>query len=298
MELALTGRMRGPTMGGRCFLSRETRSQDADANHGKPLLMRYEREIQMGASTRPCVGSVERAFSILELLDSSKRGWNISEMSRKLDIPKSTTHVLVTTLDQLGYIRQHRQTRRFQLSTKMFGLGRKALNVTPLPDIALPHLRWLVQETEFTAHVGILEKNQVVFVQKVDGPGIIKFDTYIGKCSELHCTGLGKSLVAFQPQESLDALLAGYSYDRFTRKTISSRSAFVAELARVRQQGYSMDDEEEELGIRCVAAPVLAGGIAVAAVSVTATVSQMHIEGIDKVVALTKRAAARIAAYM
>jgi DNA-binding IclR family transcriptional regulator len=241
---------------------------------------------------------VERAFSILELLDSSKRGWNISEMSRKLDIPKSTTHVLVTTLDQLGYIRQRRQTRRFQLSTKMFGLGRKALNVTPLPDVALPHLRWLVQETEFTAHVGILEKNQVVFVQKVDGPGIIKFDTYIGKCSELHCTGLGKSLVAFQPPESLDALLSGYSYDRFTRKTISSRSAFMAELARVRQQGYSMDDEEEELGIRCVAVPVLVGGIAVAAVSVTATVSQMHIEGIDKVVALTKRAAARIAACM
>jgi IclR family transcriptional regulator, KDG regulon repressor len=252
----------------------------------------------MGASTRPCVGSVERAFSILELLDSSKRGWNISEMSRKLGIPKSTTHVLVTTLVQLGYIRQHQLTRRFQLSTKMFGLGRKALNVTPLPDIALPHLRWLVQETEFTAHVGILEKNQVVFIQKVDGPGIIKFDTYIGKCSELHCTGLGKSLVAFQPPESLDTLLSGYSYDRFTRKTISSRSAFMAELARVRQQGYSMDDEEEELGIRCVAAPVLSAGVVAAAVSVTATVSQMQLEGLDKVVALTKRAAARIAAYM
>jgi IclR family KDG regulon transcriptional repressor len=252
----------------------------------------------MGASTRPCVGSVERAFSILELLDSSKRGWNISEMSRKLGIPKSTTHVLVTTLVQLGYIRQHQLTRRFQLSTKMFGLGRKALNVTPLPDIALPHLRWLVQETEFTAHVGILEKNQVVFIQKVDGPGIIKFDTYIGKCSELHCTGLGKSLVAFQPPESLDTLLSGYSYDRFTRKTISSRSAFMAELARVRQQGYSMDDEEEELGIRCVAAPVLSAGVVAAAVSVTATVSQMQLEGLDRVVALTKRAAARIAAYM
>lgn len=260
--------------------------------------MRPEGRLKVRTSTRPCVGSVQRAFSILELLNSSKRGWNISEISRKLNIPKSTTHVLITTLDELGYIRQHGASRRFQLSTKMFGLGRKALNVTPLPDIALPHLRWLVQETGFTAHVGILEKNQVVFVQKVDGPGIIKFDTYIGKCSELHCTGLGKSLTAFQPDESIESLLSNYSYDRFTRKTISSRFAFMAELARVRQQGYSMDDEEEELGIRCVAAPILSAGFASAAVSVTGTVSQMHIEGIDKVVGLTRRAAARIAASM
>jgi DNA-binding IclR family transcriptional regulator len=248
----------------------------------------------MGTSSKPCVASVERAFCILELLNSSTRGWNISEMSRKLEIPKSTTHVLVSTLDQLGYVRQQKSTRRYQLSTKMYGLGRRSLNDTPLPNSALPHLRWLVQETGFTAHVGVLAKNQVVFVQKVDGPGIIKFDTYIGKCSYLHCTGLGKSLVAFQSEESIDALLANYSYNRFTRKTIASRSAFLAELARVRQLGYSMDDEEEELGIRCVAAPVFSVGNPSAAVSVTGTTSQMRMEDVDKVVALTKQAAARI----
>jgi DNA-binding IclR family transcriptional regulator len=250
----------------------------------------------MTNSTRPCVGSVDRAFLILELLDSSKRGWNISEMSRKLKIPKSTTHVLVSTLERLGYIRQYPSSRRFQLSTKLYGLGRRALNISPLSDAALPHLRWLVQETGFTAHVGILEKNQVVFVQKVDGPGIIKFDTYIGKTSELHCTGLGKSLVAFQPEDSIETLLASYSYNRFTRKTISSRAMFLDELARVRRLGYSMDDEEEKLGIRCVAAPILSVGSVSAAVSVAGTVNQMQIEDVGKVVALTRHAAARISA--
>jgi DNA-binding IclR family transcriptional regulator len=250
----------------------------------------------MEGSKKPCAGSVDRAFSILELLNASKRGWNISEMSRKLEIPKSTTHVLVSTLERLGYIRQHPSSRRFQLSTKLFALGRKALNVSPLPDAALPHLRWLVQETGFTAHVGILERNQVVFVQKVDGPGIIKFDTYIGKTSELHCTGLGKALVAFQPEDSIETLLSSYSYNRFTRKTISSKEMFMHELARVRQMGYSMDDEEEELGIRCVAAPILSVGSVSAAVSVTGTVNQMQIEDVGKVVALTRHAAARISA--
>jgi DNA-binding IclR family transcriptional regulator len=86
------------------------------------------------------------------------------------------------------------------------------------------------------------------------------------------------------------------SYNRFTRKTISSREMFMLELARVRRLGYSMDDEEEELGIRCVAAPILSVGNVSAAVSVTGTVSQIQIEDVDKVVALTRHAAARISA--
>jgi IclR family KDG regulon transcriptional repressor len=250
----------------------------------------------MGASTKPSAGSVERAFSILEFLNSSRRGWNISEMSRKLKIPKSTTHVLVSTLDQLGYIKQYQSSRRFQLSSKMFSLGRRALEATPLPDIALPHLRWLVQESKLTAHVGILEKNQVVFVQKIDGPGIIKFDTYIGKCSELHCTGLGKALMAFQSEETIQNSLLNYPFHRFTKRTISSQATFLAELARVRQNGYAMDDEEEELGIRCIAVPIFFAGEVTAAVSVTGTTTQIRIEDIERLVMLAKCTAAKISA--
>jgi DNA-binding IclR family transcriptional regulator len=250
----------------------------------------------MGVSSKPSAGSVERAFTILEFLNSSKRGWNISEMSRKLKIPKSTTHVLVSTLDQLGYIKQYQSSRRFQLSSKMFSLGRRALEATPLPEIAVPHLRWLVQESKLTAHVGILEKSQVVFVQKVDGPGIIKFDTYVGKCSQLHCTGLGKVLLAFQPEEIIQSLLLNYPFHRFTKRTISALPTFMAELARVRQSGYAMDDEEEELGIRCIAAPIFSEGEVTAAVSVTGTTTQIRIEEIERFVTLAKCTAAKISA--
>jgi IclR family KDG regulon transcriptional repressor len=258
-------------------------------------VVEQQEETRMTISAKSNAGSVQRAFSILEFLNSSNRGWNISEMSRKLKIPKSTTHVLVSTLDQLGYIRQSQSSRRFQLSTKMYGLGRKALNATPLPEAALPHLRWLVQETQLTAHVGILEKNQVVFVQKADGPGFIKFDTYIGKCSELHCTGLGKTLLAFQSEETIQSVLSNYVFDRFTKKTIPIKSAFLAELARVQRNGYSMDDEEEELGVRCIAAPISSRTGVQAAVSVTGTTAQIRMEDIQKTVAAIKRAAARIA---
>jgi IclR family KDG regulon transcriptional repressor len=249
-------------------------------------------------SKQTVTGAVGRAFSILEFLNSSQRGWNISEMSRKLRIPKSTTHVLVSTLDQLGYIRRYQSSRRFQLSPKMFGLGRDALRTLPLPEIAIPHLQWLVQSTRLAAHVGILEKRQVVFIQKVEGPGIIKFDTYIGKCSELHCTALGKSLLAFQSEETIQAILSKYSFHRFTKKTISTQAALLEELSRVRQNGYSMDNEEEELGVRCIASPILVAGKAAAAVSVTGTTSQIYPEVVDKLITTIKRLAARISASL
>lgn len=243
-------------------------------------------------------GSVERAFAILEFLNTSRRGWNISEISRRLEIPKSSTHVLVSTLDRLGYIREYQSSRRFQLSPKIYGLGRRALHATPLPETALPHLHWAVQQSNLTAHIGILEKNQVVFIQKVDGPGIIKFDTYLGKCSQIHCTGLGKSLLAYQPEETIATLLENYSFSRFTKNTISTKTRFLEELNRVREAGYSMDDEEEELGIRCIAAPIFSANMAIAAVSFTGTTTQVRAEDVRKVANIARCAAAKISAHL
>jgi DNA-binding IclR family transcriptional regulator len=155
---------------------------------------------------------------------------------------------------------------------------------------------WLVEETKLTA-LGDLERNHVVFIQKVDGPGMIKFDTYIGKRSELHCTSLGKSLLAYQSEELLQGLLSHYSFHRFTDKTIASWEAFRKELSKTRQLGYSMDDDEEELGVRCLASPILtSSGETLAAISVTGTTSQIQAQDVKKVGALVRQAAARIAA--
>lgn len=242
--------------------------------------------------------SIERAFAVLELLNSSRRGWNISEISRKLELPKSSTHAIISTLDRLGYIRESSSGRRYQLSAKMFGLGSSALHATPLPEISLPYMHWGVQQTGLTSHLGILEKGQVIFIQKVDGPGIIKFDTYLGKCSELHCTGLGKALLAYQTNEQLEQLLEKHVFARFTRNTIHTRKGFLEELAKVKSNGFAVDDEEEELGIRCIAAPVFEHGEAVAAVSFTGTTSQMKPEGMKGLIQITKIAAARISAQL
>jgi len=242
--------------------------------------------------------SVERAFAIVELLNSSRRGWNISEISRKLSLPKSSTHALISTLDRLGYIKETSVGRRFQLSTKMYGLGSNVLHANPLPEVALPHMHWGVKQSGLTSHLGILERNQVIFIQKVDGPGIIKFDTYLGKCSELHCTGLGKALLAHEPVETLMPLLEKHRFSRFTRHTIHTAQGFMADLAKVRENGFAVDDEEEELGIRCIATPIFWRGAVIAAVSFTGTISQLRLEELKELVKIAKIVAAQISAQL
>jgi DNA-binding IclR family transcriptional regulator len=253
------------------------------------------QEPTLASSEKPYATSIERAFAILEVLDGTGRGWNISEMSRKLRIPKSSAHVIVLTLERLGYIKRDPGSRRYQLGLKICGLGRGLMKNLALPEIALPHMRWLVDQTRLTAHLAILERNQAVYIQKVDGPGVIKFDTYVGKRADLHCTAVGKVLLAYAGEEFAQEILSVDSFPRYTNVTITSAASLGKELSIVRKKGYSVDDEEEELGVRCLGTPVLnSSGKSVAALSVTGTISQIRQDGLDSLADIVKEAAARV----
>lgn len=244
---------------------------------------------------KPFATSIERAFAILEMLDGTRRGWNISEISRKQKIPKSSAHVIVLTLERLGYLKRENGTRRYKLGLKISSLGRSLMNDLVLAEIALPHMRWLVEQTRLTAHLGVLEKGHVVFIQKVDGPGMIKFDTYVGKRADVHCTGLGKALLACSTDQIVRECLAVESFVKYTDATITSTAAFRKELARVKQKGYAIDDEEEEVGVRCLAAPVFNPlGELISAVSVTGTTAQIPSGSFSKLAETVKETSAKI----
>ena len=100
---------------------------------------------------KPRATSVERAFAILEMLDGSRRGWNISEISRKQKIPKSSAHIIVLTLEKLGYVKREAASRRYKLGLKICSLGRGLMDDLALPEIALSHMRWLVDQTRLTS---------------------------------------------------------------------------------------------------------------------------------------------------
>jgi DNA-binding IclR family transcriptional regulator len=243
----------------------------------------------------PNATAVERALSILEYLDSSRRGLNISEISRKLEIPKSSAHVIIMTLQRLGYVERKADSLNYHLGLKAYGLGRGMMKNLSIAEVALPNLRVLADQLHLPVHLAVPDGDQGVYIQKVETPGLIKIDTYVGRRMDLHCTGVGKVILAYGSQEVVDHILAKQAYIRHTRNTITSSRALRREILRVRELGYAVDDEEEELAVRCVAVPVFhPNGRFAAGLSVTGTTAQIPLDAIDSVAQKLKNVAAEI----
>jgi IclR family KDG regulon transcriptional repressor len=241
--------------------------------------------------------SVNRVFSILELMDSTQRNWSTSEISRRLDLPKSTTHILMVTLARLGYVTRDPVSRKFSLSFKLSSLGHSVIKDMLLPKVATPFMRSLAQLVRLTVNLAILEKRQAIYVQKVDGPGLIRFDIYPGKRTNLHCTAVGKVLLAYSSPQLQRAYLSGTTFIRHTKRTISSSPELVRELAKIVRQGWAMDDEEEELDVRCLAVPVYGqDGSVIASLGISGTVGQIGDETIEILVSQLKEVSHRIQA--
>ena len=243
----------------------------------------------------PNATAVERALSILECLDSSRRGLNISEISRKLDIPKSSAHVIMLTLERLGYVQKKADSLNYSLGLRAYGLGMGMMKNLSISEVAVPHMRVLVDDLRLPAHLAVPDGDQGVYIQKVDAPGLIKIDTYVGRRMDLHCTGVGKVILAFGPPEILDRVLQKQLYIRHTRNTITSPRQLRLEIQKIRKLEYAVDDEEEELAVRCVAVPVRHPDRRfAAALSVVGTTEQIPVSAIDAIADRLKETAGAI----
>ncbi len=236
--------------------------------------------------------SVERALLVLEALDSSRRGLNISELSRRLRIPKSSTHVIVLTMERLGYIQKRPGSLHYSLGLRAYALGHSMTKNLSVSEVALPHMRVLVDQLHLSAQLAVPDGDQGVFIQKVEAPGLIKIDTYVGRRMDLHCTAVGKVILAFGPPDLLERLLAKQVYIRHTRNTITSPKLLQREIVRVRKLGYAVDDEEEEPAVRCVAVPVSHAGRFAAGLSVTGATTQIPMSEVEAIAASLRRTGA------
>ncbi len=247
------------------------------------------------SSDKPHATMVARALRIMETLDSSRRGLNISEISRKLKIPKSSTHVIIYTLEELDYVHKAPSTRRYSLGLKAYGLGQRMMKSFSMAEVARPVMQKLVESTDLTSHLAVLDKGQAVCIQKAEPPSLIQFDTRIGRRMDLHCSGVGKVILAHSGDDLLQDFLSKKAFIRHTRKTISSSQALERETMKIRRQRYALDDQEEELEVRCVAVPVFnrlhefSGSL-----SVTGTTGQIPISRIKSLVKILKQSSSDI----
>lgn len=237
------------------------------------------------------VRSVERAFELLEHLADAGGRMALSELTEVSGLPMPTIYRLMQTLVVHGYVRQE-PSKRYALGPRLIRLGESASRLLGL--WARPALARLVDELGETANMAVLEGDEVVYVAQVPSRHSMRMFTEVGRRVQPHCTGVGKALLAQLPADTVREMVARTGMPAHTPHTFTDPAALMAELAKIRRQGYALDDEEQELGVRCVAVP-LEGTPAPAAISVSGPSGRMTEETVGQVVPVMRKAAARFA---
>lgn len=245
------------------------------------------------------VPALERALAILERLARSPRGLTLSQLARYLALPKSSTHCLLKTFERCGYLNREPRTGRFRLGLRFCGLARAALRSVDIRDLAAPFLRRLQERTGLTVNLAIPEHGEVVIVDKYEPVAAARVGTWLGKSMDLHCTALGKAIAAYLPEEQLNEHIRTRGLLRHNDNTICSPRKLKQELASIRECGYSFDDEEEEIGVRCVGAAVFGPSQqTAAAISVTGSVTEIDATNRQRIAAEVVAAAREISAAL
>lgn len=200
------------------------------------------------------VPALMRTKRILDLL--SEQEADMPEMIDKLGLPKSTVYGLLRTLEELGFVRRLPANQKYTLGFRLYELGILAVSRVSIRDQAIPFLQKLVQSEKVTCHLGALDGNEAVYLLKVDPKDSILINSWEGKRISLNRSAMGKILLAWQPREKQRDLIDSLEFIQATPKTIMDKDEFINHVADVKQRRWAMDDEEDILGIRCVAAPV------------------------------------------
>jgi len=232
---------------------------------------------------------------MLEAVAHEPEGLSNAEISRKLQIPKSSASYILRTLEKQGYLHRDSENGKYRVGLKILSLSRGALSGIDVREVALPIMRHLVEKTNLTCHLAILDGPEAVYIEKVEPTGFIRMDTWVGRRMRVHATSVGKSLVAHIPQPQLEKILAERAMERRTPKTICTLPRLLKELEKVRTQGYAVDDEENNLGARCVGAPIFnQQGRIEASLGLSGTIHQVNEQTMPRILEHLKDAARHI----
>jgi len=240
------------------------------------------------------IKSVVKALRILEHFKKSSE-LGVTELSRELDIPKSSIYHFLATLEGMGYIEQNPKNGKYRLGLKVFELGSIMLNRMELRSKAQPTLQRLSEKCQETVHLVIYDRGRVVYIDKIEGSQGVQINSQIGKRLPAYCTGVGKVLLAYLEDDKLTNYIDNTELTSFTLNTITDPEELKEELTNIRQQGYGMDDEEFDYGLKCIAAPINDyTGEVKAALSISGPAERINRKGTEKLIQLVMRGAEEI----
>ena len=235
------------------------------------------------------VQSVERIFQLIESLAAHPAGAGLQRLAQDTDLAKSTVHRLLASLVSLGYAAQD-ENGRYRLTLKMFELSSGIVTSMDIMDVAKVHLERLAQRTGEAVHLVIRDGQDIVYIYKTES-GPMRMSSRVGLRSPLYCTGVGKAILATLPADEVTNIWQHTTPQKLTAHTIVEFDALQAQLAEVRTNGYAIDDEENELGVRCVAVAIPGvGGRADSAFSISGLAPYMTPERIRRIATLAQDA--------
>jgi DNA-binding IclR family transcriptional regulator len=226
---------------------------------------------------------VDRVVDILEAFPRLGPELGVSDVSRALGLKKATTHRLLASLLRRGLVAQDPVSRRYRLGIKLWELGSLATSQVDWVDRVKPYLQHLTDVSGETTHLAVLNDGQVLYVDKVESSRSFRMPSQVGRRLPIHCTGVGKALVAFLPDEVLKGIVSRRGLPQMTAYTITEIGALRHDLATVRERGFAIDNEEIDEGLTCIAAPVRDHtSHVVAAISIAGPTSRLRPEVIPQ----------------
>lgn len=237
------------------------------------------------------VPAVEKGLDVLEVLAESETPLTLSEITRRTGLPKATVFAILATLRRRHYVEPD-PSGRWSIGITLFGLGSSVIRRFGLRTIAAPLMREFAKQYACTVHLGIFDRGEAVYLHKEEGSTFVRFATAVGDRIPIYCTGVGMAMLAYMPADLVLEALHSHPPMPRTDRTITDVPKLLARLDSFRQQGFALDDEDDEPGVRCLGVPIFnEEGEVCAAISVTGLVGQLN-DGILPTLAKEARALA------
>lgn len=263
-------------------ISRSRQFQNADEtaeSHHSPshggndhhvLPEQYEEHHESSGDDPYKLQGLDRVVAILDLLGASNNSLSLAEICQRMELRKSTAHRALMALERTGLI-ERAPANRYRLGLKLYDMGSRAVEQIDLRTRLHPYLRKLALRVGETVHLGVLHKTRVVYIDKIEPINRrVCISSRTGTSNPVYSTSMGKAILAYLPADEVEQIVNQIHFDSFTSKTLGTRQELMQAIERVRRRGYAIDDEEMEIGTRCVGAAILdTEGRAIAALSVS-----------------------------
>jgi len=261
----------------------------------KKLLAVEPQRYAKPASDRYRIHVIDRAAQILDCFGFDHHELSVSEIGSRTGLHRSTAHRILMALEYNDLIKQNPETGKYHLGIKLFKLGHQAVSQLNLREICRPFLLRIMNKTKETVHLAVLDEDQVLYLDKVEGPHALRMPSRVGRHIPTYCTSLGKAMLSCLDDQEVKGILRKQVLKTYTPNTIRNLELLLADMRAIRKRGYSVDNEEIEIGLRCVGAPIKDyTGMMIAAISVAAPSARLTSQETRTVGRLVMEAAAEI----